>query len=502
MEMRPGECGLNLMMRIVALATMAGWLCATPCHAELDLLDVAGQPLTISGTMRARWEVWNWFTPGKVANGQDNNRYFFEDMFVRLGAGYQINGVKAFAELMTPALLNLPDNAAAPAPQGALGLGATYYTANNHQYGASVFLKQGYLEFRDKLEQGTYLKGGRFEFADGTDLIPRDPELRWLVKMRIQQRLIGPFDYTDIARSFDGALARYGSPQWNLTAMYGVPTKGAFDLDGMDEIRNMDLVYAALNAGPNRWWGTSVGRIFYIYYDDGRGLTKVDNRPAAVRAADRRPIDIHTAGVDFARTFTLGPGKADVLLWGAGQLGGWGRLTQESWAAVGEVGYRFVKAPWKPWLRAGYTSTSGSGSKGGDVHGTFFQILPTARLYAQFPFYNMMNSNDLSSELVLAPRENIETRTTLHNLWLSSSRDLWYQGGGAYDNDFFGYAGRPSFGRAYLATLLDTGVTWKVNRHLSTYVYYGHAFGGSVASAIYPVSKQADYGYVEATFTF
>jgi len=31
-------------------------------------------------------------------------------------------------------------------------------------------------------------------------------------------------------------------------------------------------------------------------------------------------------------------------------------------------------------------------------------------------------------------------------LWLSSSRDLWYAGGGAFDNHLFGYTGRPSFG--------------------------------------------------------
>src|SRR5579871_772643 len=238
----------------IAALWLAGWSCAPSCQAEFDLLDLAGNPLTISGSMRARWEVWNWFTPGAVRNGQDNNRYYFQDAFVRLGAGYRFDGIGMFTELMTPVLLNLPSNAAAPAPQGALGLGATYYTANLHRNGASVFLKQGFVEFEDKLEKGTYFKGGRFEFSDGADLIPDDPELKWIVNKRIQQRLIGPFDYTDVARSFDGVLARYGAPQWNLTAMYGVPTKGAFDLDGMDEIGNMDVIYAALNVGPNRWW--------------------------------------------------------------------------------------------------------------------------------------------------------------------------------------------------------------------------------------------------------
>lgn len=487
---------------LTVLMVLGDGLCPAPCRAEFDLLTLAGRPITITGSVRGRWEVWNWFTPGNVTNGQENNRYQFQDTFVRLGAGYQIDGVKAFAELMSPALLHLPDDALAPPPQGPLGLGANYFQANSRRYSASVFLKQGYLEFHDRLQKGLYFKGGRFEFSDGADLIPADPELNWIVLTRIQQRLIGPFDYTDIARSFDGAMVRYGSDTWNFTAMYGVPTKGAFDLDGMYEISSMDVLYAALNAGPNRWWGDAIGRLFYIYYDDGRGLTKVDNRPAAVLAKDHRAIEIHTPGVDFAKTLELGPGKADCLVWAAGQLGGWGEQSQEAWAALGEVGYRFTDLPWKPWLRAGYMTTSGSGSNTGGVHGTFFQILPTARLYALFPFYNMMNNNDLSSELILRPLVNVETRTTLHNLWLSSSRDLWYQGGGAFDNRIFGYVGRPSFGHSYLATVLDTGVTWKINNHLSTYMYYGHSFGGPVASAIYAVSKQADYGYVEATVRF
>jgi hypothetical protein len=214
---------------LTVLMVVEDGLCPAPCRVEFELFTLAGRPITITGSVRGH----------------------FQDTFVRLGAGYQIDGVKAFAELMSPALLPLPDDALASPPQGQLGLGANYFQAN-----------KGYLEFHDRLQRGLYFKGGRFEFADGTDLIPRDPELNWIVLTRIQQRLIGRFDYTDIARSFDGAMARYGSETWNFTAMYGVPTKGAFDLDGMYEISHMDVVYAALNAGPNRWWGDAIGRIF------------------------------------------------------------------------------------------------------------------------------------------------------------------------------------------------------------------------------------------------
>jgi hypothetical protein len=236
-----------------------------PCGAEVEIYKLGDNPITISTTVRGRREVWNWFQPGRVSNGQDNHQYDFQDMYVRAGIGYQLDGVKSFVELMSPTLLNLPDDSSAPAPAGALGLGANYYIVHKNRSDASVFLKQGYLQFKDKFIRGLYVKGGRFGFADGTDLIPEVPQLKWLVLNRIQQRLIGPFTYTDIMRSFDGAMMRYGHDGWNFTAMYGVPTKGAFDLQGMDELKRTDLFYAALNFGPNQRWGNSLGRLFYIY---------------------------------------------------------------------------------------------------------------------------------------------------------------------------------------------------------------------------------------------
>ncbi len=470
--------------------------------ASVEVYQLDGEPVTVSGSLRGRWEVWNWFNPGRVANGQDDNRYNFQSLDFRLGVGYQLGGVKMFVEMMSPVLLHLPDDAQAPTPKGALGLGANYFQPHGNEYDANVFVKQGFVEFGERLLHGLSIKGGRFEFADGAEIIPEDPELKWLVLNRIQQRLIGPFGFTDVMRSFDGAVTSYGGAAWKATAMYGVPTKGAFDLNGMDELRGIDVAYASLSVGPNPVWGNALGRVFYIYYDDGRGQVPTDNRPLKIRKTDLSRIEIHTLGADYVRTFEAGPGAADILLWGAGQLGSWGRLTQEAYAATAEAGYRLTKEPWQPWLRLGYTTASGDGNAKDSTHGTFFQILPTARTYAQFPFYNLMNLNDASGELVLFPLQSVELRTTLHGLWLSSDHDLWYSGGGAYERNSFGYVGRPSSGHSYLATLLDCGLTWKINSHVSTYFYYGHAFGGSVISAIYPGGKEADFGYVETTLSF
>jgi len=472
-----------------------------PASAGLDLFTVGGQPVTVSATLRSREEVWNFFGPGEVSNGQDDNRYNFLGGFLRMGVGYQHSGVGLFTEMMAPYLVNLPDNSIAPAPQGLLGLGANYYQPNQVSNTADAFLKQGFLVFGRDLLHGLELKGGRFEFFDGQELMPDEPQLRWLVDNRIAQRLVANFGFSDVERSFDGAEASYRSGPWQFTAMYGVPTKGVFYVQGMDEIRDMDLAYASLNVGPNPHWGNSLGRIFYIYYHDGRGLAPVDNRPTNVSNADRRGIEIHSVLADYAGVFALGPGAIDLLVWGGGQLGAWGRLKQESWAAVGEAGYRFNSAPWQPWLRAGYTVTSGDSNPNDSTHQTFFQILPTPRIYAMFPFYNMMNLNDLMGQVILAPAPGVELSPSIHGLWLSASRDLWYAGGGAFNNSLFGYTGRPADSRNNIATLLDCQLKWIVNDHLAATFYYGHAFGGGVVSANFPGGKEADFGFVEMVFS-
>jgi len=507
---RPHQCrtlgGLRLLLVLPAIVAS---LFVEPGNGgtAVNLLNIDGQPLVLTVIAQNREAVWNWFNPGTVKGGFDENRYNFLGSWIRVGARYELDGIKGFVELMSPYFINLPDAAIAPPPQGLLGLGANYYQLQGNANDAGVFLKQGYLEFGHTLLKGFDFKGGRFEFFEGAEYQPPGlkPELKWLLLNRISQRLVANFAFSDVMRSFDGAVATYGNEKWQATLMYGSPTKGAFDLNGMDEIRNMDVVYGSLNAGPRLFsselWGQSLGRLFDVYYNDTRGLALVDNRGLTGAKADTGPVSIDTVGADYVRAQQAGSGIADFLLWTAGQFGSWGGQSQRAYAVVAEAGYLVEQVAWKPWLRFGYTLGSGDGNPKDGTHSTFFQILPTPRLYAFFPFFNMMNVNDAMAQLLLSPLPPIEVQTSLHGLWLDSNRDLWYSGGGAYNNTFFGYAGRPSFGHSYFATLADCQVTWKINPHVEVRLYYGHAFGGNVVAATYPAGREADFGFIQTTWT-
>ena len=203
---------------------------------------------------------------------------------------------------------------------------------------------------------------------------------------------------------------------------------------------------------------------------------KVDNRPKQARVADKEPITINTIGGNVTTAVDFGPHRGRPAL-GRRADRTWGVQSDGAWAYAMEAGYQIPQIPTAPWLRVGWDRSSGDNNPNDDVHRTFFQLIPTARTYARLPFFNLMNSSDVFFELLLRPHDRVLVRTDFHWLRVTDGRDLWYSGGGATSNTFFGYAGSPANGNRALATLADISVTVALIEHLTVEGYYGHAFG-------------------------
>ncbi len=456
--------------------------------------------LSVSGSLRTRWELWNWFEP----SGTQDNDYDFFATVARFGAQWKDERFDIVVEGQNTALLDLPTHANAPAPEGALGLGQTYFAHNRDNNDASVFLKQAFLTWRWFGIEGLALKGGRFELKDGAEVAAGEPTLDWLKNNRIAERLVGPFGFSHVGRSFDGALGSYTRGPVNLTVSFSRPTQGGFDLAANKQIDEIDIVYAAANlVRPDGLRGLDA-RLFYLYYKDGRDLAKSDNRPAPALSADRRDIFVHSCGGNILYVLPTDLGPFDLLGWAALQAGNWGRLDHEAWAWDVEVGWQPADLPWKPWVRAGFGRSSGDDDAVDGEHNTFFQVLPTARIYALSTFYNLMNNEDAFAQLLLRPLPGLVWRTDFHNLRLTEQADLWYQGAGATlaKRDVgFGYSGRPSLGHRDLMRVVETQVAYQWGAHVGMVLYYGHEFGQGVVRSIFQ-GKDADYGFVEATLKF
>jgi len=473
---------------------------ATPKPANAPI-KIGG--VTISGSLRLRAESWDWFDPEPAY--QDS--YTFGAAVLRVALGEQKEKYEWQIEGAFPALMGLPSRAVAPAPQGQLGLGASYFAASGRQDATAIF-KQGFIRFKGVFgDKAASLKLGRFEFNDGLEVIPADPTLAVVKRDHISQRLIGAFGFTHIGRSFDGLQYSRNSKAGNFTFFGARPTEGVFQLNGADEL-DVDVWYAAFTRLKKHKTGESEWRAFATHYHDGRRALKTDNRAMALRNADGANIRITTVGGHYIGAYKAGRGVADVLLWVAGQFGSWGRLAQRSGAIAAEAGWQpggRVAEKIKPWFRGGYFRSAGDGDPSDERHGTFFQMLPTPRIYARTPFYNLMNNEDAFGQVRLKPHAKVNLRFDAHHLRLSGAKDLWYAGGGAFQKHTFGFVGRPSNNRKDLGWLYDFSADVTVSARTAMTFYLGGVRGGGVQSTIYPRgggNPPARYFYIELTQKF
>ncbi|HKQ79588.1 MAG TPA: alginate export family protein [Blastocatellia bacterium] len=504
-------CLVCAMLAGAALAQQAAITPSTSNSASATAPKPANAPikiggLTVFGSLRLRAESWDWFDPDPAYD----DSYTFGAAVLRVGLGQQKEKYEWQVEGEFPALMGTPESAIAPAPQGQLGLGASYFAANRRQ-DATAIIKQGFIRLKGAFgDKAASLKLGRFEFNEGLEVIPSDPALAVVKRDHISQRLIGAFGFTHIGRSFDGLQYSRNSKAGNFTLFGARPTEGVFQLNGNHEL-DVDVWYAAFTRPGKHKTGESEWRAFATYYHDGRRTLKTDNRPAGPRGADTENIRITTVGGHFIGAYKAGRGATDVLLWGAGQFGRWGRLDQRSGAIAAEAGWRpggRVAEKIKPWFRGGYFRSTGDGDPSDGRHGAFFQMLPTPRIYARTPFYNLMNNEDAFGQLRLSPHAKVNLRFDAHHLRLSDSKDLWYAGGGAFQKRAFGFLGRPSNGKKDLGWLFDFSADVIFSARTAMTVYLGGVRGGAVQSAIYPqglgggANPRARFFYVELTQKF
>jgi hypothetical protein len=484
---------------------LAALLLAGGTAARADSEPSWRDRVTFTVSDRLRGEFVDWFEPPPGVAAPGAQRYDFFGSQLRVGARVLFPHLEVGVEVQDTRLTGLPSDATLAPPVGALGPGALYFQATHQTTQGEPFLKQGFATLRRGGAAATF---GRFDYRDGLEVVPADPTLAFVKRTRIAERLVGPFEFTDVTRSFDGLRLVYDQAAWNLTALGVRPTQGGFEVSANPDIAGIWLAGLAATLKRLPFGPPIDARLFYFYYaDDRSNVVKLDNAltrnaaGAVVPAPDTGELNIHTIGAHALSAIDAGPGIVDLLGWAAAQTGRWGSLHHDAWAYALEAGYQLPRVPAGPWLRGGIDRSSGDADPFDHTHGTFFQILPTSRTYAQLPFFNLMNLQDVFASLILRPHELVTLRSDYHWLRVTEGRDLWYSGGGAQKENAFGYAGSPAQGRNELAQLVDLSASWAATGWMTVGCYYGHAFGGGVVSGTF-AGRDADYGFVEMTLRY
>jgi hypothetical protein len=484
-----------------------------PTLKDLSLL-LPGESgnVTFYGQNRFRWHSWDYFESEPFDNAYN---YFANQL--RLGTGLQNSLLKAHVAWQVAQTWLLPSGTSAGA-----GSGSLYFsngTAQNETHG--TYLKYAEIHSKDVTGLGItagvgrmdYSSGNRYVTGSGKGVSKEDTEssvtkkMQWLKSTRIAERMIGGFGWSEYQRSFDGGYGAWDHEKFNFQVAAMNPTQGGFDENAGHTLHDIDLLASELTFKKGGILPDAEIQAFYYSYADSRQMTAAtarrDNAGRTVPVSLEYDVDVQMIGGHLAGASALGDGLLDTLFWGGYQFGNWFELDHSAFALAAEAGYQWKNIPWKPWIRGGYNIGSGDSDAQDGKHTTFYQMLPTARLYSFSILYNTMNTEDAFISLILKPAEPLTVRSDVHWVNLSDKSDRWYLGSGEItDGNAAGYAVRSSNGEESLGTLWDISASYKVCASTTVSIYYGHFFGGDVVEKFYSKKSDADFFYVEWALNF
>ena len=456
---------------------------ATPPAARLIVKDTT------------RVEVWRFFEP--PAGGGNPNYAFVAN---RLFAGVELRRtrVDATAALQYVQFGGLPEHATGPGP---LGTGAQYFDHAGSTTSHQVYLRTLFVRLKN-VARGVNVQAGRFGYASGAESASGDAKIEAVKRQRLDSRLIGEFEWSIYQRAFDGARVDVDRRAWHATASWFEPTQGGFEEQAGRLMRHVSVAAVTVSARPNPALRHTDLQGFVYRYDDSRPVrSRPDNTLQAATSVD---VHITSAGTSLVGAYPAGPkGQVDVLGWLVWQGGHWYGQTHRANAVAAELGYERPKAKWRPWVRGGWFRSSGDGHATDARHGTFFQMLPTARRYSLSTAYNLMNLSEVFGQVIARPRTSVTMRFDIHHLRLTDAADLWYAGSGATQRagTTFGFSGRRSNGSTDLGTMVEGAADWAVSPHLSLNGYLGHLGAGYVVGKTF-AGRTMNFGYLETIVTF
>ncbi len=447
--------------------------------------------LSAINTLRA--ESWRYFEP-RPGGGDPDYDYLSDRLRVDL-RGHWAKADLTLA-IQHVGMVGLPEGALGPGP---LGLGPLYFD----QGGRRVNSSQIYLRFANlrlpNVVSGVDLTLGRMGYTSGAEAPSGVPKIETVKRQRLDARIVGEFEWSIYQRVFDGVRVDVTQPRWRATGVAFMPTQGGFARQSNTTMRDVVVAGATVSSRP----ATGPGRRTQVQgfgwqYRDRRSVTQRPDNSGRT-APSGVDIDVTTAGAVVLGAYPTGPGEADLLAWGVAQTGNWYGDDHRAFALALETGYQWPRAPWRPWLRAGFFHASGDDDPADDSHGTFFPMLPTVRRFSQTTAYSTMNLRDVFVQIQARPRPALGLRLDLRRVDLASAADLWYAGSGATlaRGPVFGYAGRRSNGSTRLGTSVEASADYAITPRVSVNAFVGHLRGGPVVTGTFD-GRRLWFGYLES----
>ncbi len=477
--------------RVIRLMLVA--VCAAPAAHAQDVPPVASAPASaapgdtsflVQNLTRA--ELWRFFEP--PPGGGAHPDYVFLGNRSTLGVRYRGTRWGLHGAIQYVRLENLPSGAIGP---GLLGTGGAYFYQANGTFSYQFYLRSLGLSVTHP-RSGAWLEAGRFSRAAAEEPASGDPAIDTLVRAHLNGRLLGDMEWSMYQRAWDGARGGIARKSWRATVTAAAPTQGTYEESANLTMSKLHVAAVELSTRADAFVPNTAVTAFAYGYDDQRGVTaRPDNQVSLptrrVPTPTEADVRIGTFGASVVGAYPNAVGRSDALLWAAAQTGHWYGQRHRAFAAAGQVGQQWTRAPWQPWLRTGVDYASGDGNAFDDSHGTFFPMLPSGNQFSRSSSYALMNVVDAWAEARFTPASSVDAQAAVHHVRLANRRDWWYTGSGATarTGTFFGFQARNTIGAQTLGTIVEGEITWRAARWWTLRAYAGRMAGGDAVRTVF-----------------
>jgi len=295
------------------------------------------------------------------------------------------------------------------------------------------------------------------------------------------QRLVGPGDFTQIPRTFDGGTASVRIADWTISPFWteAVPIVHKYRFN---ESTSDHTFFGIFSTGPLHRLAVNLD----LYWLDADNATATFNG---------------TTGHERRETFggrvwgKIGATGLDFEVEGASQFGTVGRGDVAAAMATAIVGYTLPVPRLSPRVYLEFDYASGDKRPGGDV-GTFNQLFPNAHSFLGYIDYvGRQNIISPNAGLTMIPVHNLTLSLQHYFFWRDSDRDALYNKSGAVFRP-----GTTTTAR-YAGAEIDLLANYTFARHILGYAGYSRFFTGEFIRKTGP-HKDSDFLYAAIQYTF
>ncbi|MDE1921302.1 MAG: alginate export family protein [Candidatus Omnitrophica bacterium] len=324
-----------------------------------------------------------------------------------------------------------------------------------------------------RYEQGPItIQGGRQEFAYGAE------------------RLIGAFNWSNVAQTFDGGKVGFHIQPLNLQLDLLAGDKTGYRSPQSDEAN--DLFDASAKDRMYAYYATA--HAFHGTLIENYLIHRVTWKNISFGPNGSGRIDDYTFG---GRLKNKLPYHFDYEMESAGQWGDFDHKRVCAAMFVGILGYT-LDLKWQPRLAFEYDYGSG-GKPNGKTLGTFDNLYPTNHLfYGYMDLFSLQNINDYRYQVSIKPAKNLKLQTDFHMVYLDTTKDALYSAARTVTRTTpAGLLGVSS----HVGNELDLTGDYKLNKYLSFQAGYCHLFPGEYLKDTGP-HNGADFAFFQTTLAF